>query len=379
MPDPGPEPIKGHHMGLLRVILAIGVVLGHTGGDISRFLFVPGDVAVQGFYMISGFYIALVLNEKYNQAGDTLVFYKNRFLRIFTTYWLFLAIAFLAELFSFLTRHSGDLARWISHAPELGVGGLVYLLLSNIFLFGQDAALFLGLDAGGLHWTSDFNASSPPVFSFFLIHPAWSLALELLFYVLAPFILRRSTPFVIGLAACSLGLRAHAYTLGYSQNPWSYRFFPFELSMFLAGALSYRLYDRLRGVDAAILGPALSLCLLGATLLYPLYSDDADTFFSAAKIGLYVCFFVSLPFLFKWTKDNRRDRWIGELSYPIYLGHMLIAHAIHFPAPNLRALVVIAVTILLAIGVVRYVEIPLERYRQRNVRAAHAAASAVPA
>ena len=90
-----------------------------------------------------------------------------------------------------------------------------------------------------------------------------------------------------------------------------------------------------------------------------------------SKIALYMCFFIGLPFLFLETKHSRHDRWIGELSYPIYLGHMLVAHAIHFAAPNWRSIVVIAVTILLSIGVVRFIEEPLDRYRQKIVKIAH--------
>jgi len=51
-------------MGLLRLILAISVVLAHTS-YIFGFGLVGGQAAVQAFYIISGFYMALVLNEKY--------------------------------------------------------------------------------------------------------------------------------------------------------------------------------------------------------------------------------------------------------------------------------------------------------------------------
>ena len=51
-------------MGLIRTLLAISVVLAHSS-PIFGIKLVGGQVAVQAFYMISGFYMTLVLNEKY--------------------------------------------------------------------------------------------------------------------------------------------------------------------------------------------------------------------------------------------------------------------------------------------------------------------------
>jgi peptidoglycan/LPS O-acetylase OafA/YrhL len=41
-----------------------------------------GRAAVQMFYLISGFYMALILNEKYRRPTATGIFYSNRFLRL---------------------------------------------------------------------------------------------------------------------------------------------------------------------------------------------------------------------------------------------------------------------------------------------------------
>ena len=50
-------------MGIIRLILAIAVVIVHTEEPIFGFEFVRGLVAVQAFYIISGFYMAMILNE----------------------------------------------------------------------------------------------------------------------------------------------------------------------------------------------------------------------------------------------------------------------------------------------------------------------------
>ena len=48
-----------------------------------------GRMAVQCFYMISGFLISLVLSNKYDPstADGRRLFYSNRALRIFVPYW----------------------------------------------------------------------------------------------------------------------------------------------------------------------------------------------------------------------------------------------------------------------------------------------------
>ena len=65
-------------MGVLRLILAIAVFAGHTGNSFHYYL-TEGSVAVQCFFIISGFSISLVLNEKY-MAG------KNSFSGLYVFY-----------------------------------------------------------------------------------------------------------------------------------------------------------------------------------------------------------------------------------------------------------------------------------------------------
>jgi peptidoglycan/LPS O-acetylase OafA/YrhL len=75
-------------MGLIRVLLALAVVTTH-----SKVLFglgftglVYGKNAVEMFYTISGFYMALILNEKYTGPGSYRTFVKSRFFRIYPAY-----------------------------------------------------------------------------------------------------------------------------------------------------------------------------------------------------------------------------------------------------------------------------------------------------
>src|SRR5579884_1438107 len=72
-------------MGILRVYLALCVIAAHaTSNGLPRSLH-SGKEAVQIFYLISGFYMALVLSSRYDAPK---AFYLSRFLRIFPTYWI---------------------------------------------------------------------------------------------------------------------------------------------------------------------------------------------------------------------------------------------------------------------------------------------------
>jgi peptidoglycan/LPS O-acetylase OafA/YrhL len=53
-------------MGTLRLFLALSVAFGHFGMPLGL---LTSDIAVQSFFVISGFYMALVLNEKYEPGS----------------------------------------------------------------------------------------------------------------------------------------------------------------------------------------------------------------------------------------------------------------------------------------------------------------------
>src|ERR1700676_46715 len=77
-------------MGYLRLLLALVVACGHLqtdalygGTEVSVFSVGP-IIAVKLFFIISGFYMAMVFH-KYASARD---FYLSRSMRLFPIYWL---------------------------------------------------------------------------------------------------------------------------------------------------------------------------------------------------------------------------------------------------------------------------------------------------
>lgn len=362
-------------MGTLRTILALAVVFAH----IPHFVFVGGEHAVQLFYMISGFLISYTLCETPAYKNHKL-FWINRALRLFPIYYF---VLFMTILWTMLCYYRG--INTVLH----GVGDLPFfsqlsLLLSHILIFGQDWMEFVGLGTDGLHIFGMVDHASKGRLSDFLLVPqAWTLGLELSFYLLVPFFYKNLKTLILilflSISARILGifLLGPAYT-----DPWNYKFFPFEISFFIIGILSHKL-----GLPIAVklknsmrysyLAESAFVLCVGFCMIYS-FLPGADAAKSAA---LFIVVAISLPFLFFFQNKYKLDRNIGELSYPIYICHVFvlmvidpISKAIIHPqiysywfsrlsAP--RAVLVVTTTIALSIILNQYVGRPVERLRRK--------------
>ncbi len=358
-------------MGILRLLLALSVLLQHIRG--CRYAMTGGATSVQAFFIISGFLIAMILDVKYNKPGQLWLFYSNRALRIYSTYWAVLIAAVLVHLAAHEIAHQSVFDLWIHNSARLGSFGRWYLALTNVFIVGQDLALFMTLGQHGFHLSAAFWKSSPLIPSLMVIPPAWSLSLELMFYALAPWILRWRTRWIVALMSLSIALRGTLWFSGLRADPWSYRFFPNELSLFLAGALAYRIIYR--NPRLAELPPVLKMFALGVipvVVFYPLYDHSKGLFFSTTKILFLVYFVAAIPLLFRMTARSSLDRRLGELSYPLYLCHFSIVQVLnHFSTRLniwLRVSIAIVVSCSVAYVCVLALERPLDRFRQSRLK-----------
>lgn len=358
-------------MGCLRLFLALTVVIAHTDSFFG-FQSIGGSAAVEMFFMISGFYMMLILNEKYIGSGSYKLFISNRFLKIFPIY--FISILFILFISTIaLTQGDERGALFDSYNAfskgELSFVSYVYIMLTNVIVFGQDTLLFLTVDntLGDFIFTSNFHESSPKLHKFLLNGPAWSISIELMFYLIAPLILTRGLKviFIIMLMSLFLKLYIH-FVLGFTNDPWTYRFFPSELIFFMAGALSYSLYKYLKIIGFSLVFKKYITLMFILTLVivvlkyFNLLIDKV--------LVLYLMTFISLPFLFHLTKKNTLDRHLGELSYPIYIFHMPIIIVLSiFSLGNYKSEVVSLITILLSFLAVRYIVNPIENYRQNRI------------
>jgi len=360
-------------MGSLRFILAMSVVYGHAG-DFLGFPLIPGDTAVQSFYAISGFYMALVLNEKYRpKSSSYFLFISNRFARLFPIY---AAVLVLTLLLAFVLSHFSStelpfVSQWRA-LPPLTLSSDVFLVGSQLLMWGQDLYFFLTLKAGGLVFWPDFHSAPQRLYTLLAIPPGWTLGLEFSFYLIAPFIVRRSAGAIAFWLAASLVLRlVLQFEMGYYGDPWSYRFFSSEIAVFLVGALAYRVYrsQNLR-VDRIVLATFVgAIACVGALLLVNRWHGATRV----ASICFLMASFRLIPFLFRATKDRLLDRHLGELSYPIYICHFLVIWLLDaiavFGTGITRGFTILVGTVVASGALYWWVDRPVDEWRQRRLKA----------
>ena len=366
-----PGAFKKARNGCLRILLALSVVLGHLG---AQYTLAGGFAAVQLFFIISGFYMETVLRGKYHPRRDIGLFYVSRALRIYSVYFTCLAVS--AGVYGALyLKGEGLFAFVAANAERLGGYGQAWLALASFGIFGQDVVLFQKIAEGQLVFNPHGNFGADPenalAWKFMAIPQAWTISLELMFYLAAPFLARLSTRALTMIAAASFVARAVTYAAGYDGDPWIYRFFPFEIALFVYGMLARRFHD---AFIHRIAVPARRLAGLGfmaaCCLVQPL-SDILGVPVIFAVWPLYAASLIALPCLF--AEGGRLDSRLAELSFPVYLIHWIVIVA--YGALGLPATLRIPLCVAGALGagwaIVVLVERPVDRLRQRmRVRSA---------
>lgn len=219
-------------------------------------------------------------------------------------------------------------SKYFEYYDFMNISSFYFLVFTNIFMFFQDIILFLGLDlkTGGLFFTSNFRNTDPMLYQFLFIPQAWTIGLELMFYTIAPLLIKRNTKCIIALIFLSLSIRLILiFGFNLKFDPWTYRFFPTELIFFLAGIISYRLYKYLQHFQIhKNYMKMIWLGLLFFTISFSLVPSMTIYSFIIKDWFYLLIIIMSLPFIFSLTKTWEFDRYIGELSYPVYISHMLI-------------------------------------------------------
>lgn len=354
-------------MGAIRFTLALSVAVWHLPGAPFRLL--NAAVAVLAFFIISGFYMAMVLSEKYSAAKP---FYAARLLRLYPAY---AAVAAFMVLWFVLTNSPTP---FTTRLP-VSLAEQAVLAVLNVAVVGQDFYEF------------SRNAFGPGKFlnaQWMLVGQAWSLSSEIFFYCLAPFVVR-SAARTVALLVLALATRwALIGWLGLPSPVWGYFFFPGTLCMFLLGSLAYHAHIGIR----SRLRPWLGFALLAAWTAWIVHGsvtagivmpNDPQTGMDGPGFWtFYLLFAASAPIMFASTKDNRFDRAIGELSYPLYLVHGIVQGAIFFKfgAPQGHigwGAAAVSASVTAAILLRILVEHPIESRRRRRkgtVLALHSAA-----
>lgn len=294
-------------MGIIRLLLAFAVFNSHF--PVVDFMIVDGHEAVMGFFAISGFYMALILDTKYHNRSE---FYLSRFLTLYPLYVfaLIVSVALLAGAdIHPLTNH--DKMQKLLTNPA----GFLIMAWTSVCLIGQEWLFSIGQAVDGtLHLV---GASRSSIYNNAPLIQAWSLSLESMFYALAPLLVKLRTRTLLGIVCASLMLRIGIMLSPVSEVSFFWRFFPAEFWLFGSGILAYRFYrtlpDERRPED-----------VFAFILLFGLIctANDADKWAEPFLVPFGVL--AAMPFIFRGTRRLPFDRMTGKLSYPFYLLHFSV-------------------------------------------------------
>jgi peptidoglycan/LPS O-acetylase OafA/YrhL len=188
--------------------------------------------------------------------------------------------------------------------------------------------------------------------------------MELYFYLLAPFILRLRIRWVALLFLASLGVRVSIIVLGGPKyDLFLRRFFPAELCLFLAGYFSYLLFKHVRNYNRRYLtGLPAWAALLCAFMLYNKINA------SYSLVVLTVTVTLVMPFIFNMAKNNRIDRFLGNISFPIYMVHFLVIECLAGSVEEYSLWMLLPIVFVTALAVRYGIEMPIDYWRQRRVK-----------
>lgn len=344
-------------MGLVRFLLAISVVIYHSARPHHGLTFVDGLAAVKFFFIISGFYMALILNGKYASYRSFIV---NRFLKIFPAYWVMLILCLI-------------------FAPKMKVDGLswtlsFYYFFTNLLILGSNFTAILVQQAGqvmvsALSVPLEIQTKAP---SYLYLPIIWSLSVEIAFYFIAPFVLTQKYfrwkmlgLFLVSFLVNFFLIMEHAW-----RPPWNYNFLLPTLYLFMFGALGWRLYHSqiFKKYYHWTLGFGV-LCVLCTYLVGYQFMPKRISFciipgtFEPASLGI-ILFAIGIPFVFEFTKSNKLDRLLGDMSYPIYIGHFFVIHYV----PYWKQVNPLVGSIILAVILDFCVIKPIDHYRAKLVK-----------
>ncbi len=292
-------------MGFIRLLLAFAVFNSHFS-VLEDMPIVDGHEAVLAFFAISGFYMALILDGPYRSGRS---FYAARFLALYPMYVfaLSISIALVATLDIHPFTSSAELQMFLSNP-----WALLLTLWTSATLIGQELFFCLSQAAdGSLHFVTTTRYA---IWHNAPLVQTWSLSLEMVFYALAPFLVRLRNRPLLFLVAASLAVKLLILTSPAKDVGFFLRFFPAEFWLFGCGILAYRFHTHLpknrHTVDYFVF-----IVLAG----FILYANEVPEYLEPFFLPLVTL--AALPFVFRACKRSAFDRLAGKLSYPFYLLH----------------------------------------------------------
>jgi peptidoglycan/LPS O-acetylase OafA/YrhL len=246
-----------------------------------------------------------IICTRYGITRDGLTKYAlNRILRIYPTYLIVFVLTVLAILWI-----GSEHTRAID--PNISIPQGVISWIKNITLMGLDFSVV--------------NRTVPP---------GWTLFIELFFYAFIPLAVRFGPRFIA--AWLILSVAYHAYFLFGPYSPgycWNERY-----GNLLAGSLGFALGCSARTIFHNILKfkNSLPLSIAGLIVCYsiPTYcmlkGCSQSNWNFIATGGFYLNMLFSTLFIANIIsyKQGRTDKFLGDLSYPLYLCHLPVGFVV---------------------------------------------------
>jgi len=328
--------------GLFRLLLATVVVIYHYSS------FSLGHAAVYLFFVLSGYWVYQMWQRKYSRMRHPyLTFAISRAWRIAP---VFLLCSALACAMVWVQFHLQPTAAAVPR-------GAFWAVLPSVILLGYNSSWFAPLI------------------------PAWSLDIEMQYYLIAPLLLlalkqKPATVFIL-VAATGLAftaLHGHATLAAY-------------IPCFMAGMLAARFPGRVNGkrlVNASLVATTL---IIAAPLVVPAWRSvllggvDPGPLYRYNELFNVLVTLACLPFALGTVtqRSGKADQLMADLSFSVYLFHWIPHQLVnqYFPAlakePRFdRALalcVIFAVTYALAALITLAVDRPANRARGRFLHA----------
>jgi peptidoglycan/LPS O-acetylase OafA/YrhL len=351
-------------MGLIRFLLALSVLIVHSS-PVLGIEIIPGSQAVHSFYIISGFYMAMIFVEKYEGTERPLYyFFSNRILRLYPLYLLVvILIVALSIVLGILLGSYGELQYYIDKYNEQpnSLGALITVLFLNISLIGQDIITFFGIDNLG-HLQFLGLDGDQKMQELLFIPIAWTVSIELFFYLLTPFIVAKKKLVIVYWLLAVIGLRLLLYMAFDIKESFAiYRFAPTELFWFLLGVLSYKLFQD-KWLPDKRYGILFFILLVLALFTYKYIQSDWL---------IFILVFLFTPSIFYRLSSYRYDRYLGELTYPLYISHclfLIIISANRFPKQYGTGLPLVVMTLTFSVLAYHYFLQPIDRFRATRIK-----------
>jgi peptidoglycan/LPS O-acetylase OafA/YrhL len=344
----------------IRAIAVFLVILFHIGLA-RQSSFVPGPLGVLAFFVLSGFLITWLLLKEDDRYGSISLkgFYRRRALRIFPAFYVFWVIA-------------------------VGLGFLSH----GRVLYGSQAVF-------SFFYVSNYFLALSHSAHTYMVH-TWSLSAEEQFYLLWPlcFLLfskkRKSLMIAVGAMILTIWVhRAHIWTSTHGTDYINYAFdtradallVGCMLALALKAGSAKRLFEKL---CSAVWSPAVTGLLIGGSaylsqlsLSYRLVGGLA---IDPLLVAILICQVIVHGTAAPWSWLNSEPvKYLGRISYPLYLYHLLAIHFAlrirHINTP-LFAMVCIVLVVLMASCSYQFVEKPFLALKRKSP--APASAEVVP-